>query len=308
MKRKLLSAAVATAVIFSTLLPFAKSNRVSATEFPIMNYPKSGGVYNFMYTQYELPDEPLSGTVRLVFESVNSDFTKTLTMSDDQTVYLSLDPADIAGSSEYIVSVTGGNTLPLDTYDITLSYQDASAGPLAYVKATSVIITEAENVPTRVNVHRFWSDSYQGHFYTTNTAEKDHLVETASAVWHYEGDGFRVFAANDCLGKASVYRFWSPTYKHHFFTVKSAEKDQIIATNSANWNYEGVAFCAETSEDHGGLPIYRLWNATRKAHHYTISNTEKTNLEAPGTGWTYEGIAFYGFLLSVCAGGYTTGC
>jgi len=41
-----------------------------------------------------------------------------------------------------------------------------------------------------VAVYRFWSDSLNCHFYTTNTAERDKLINKFSNVWTYEGIAF----------------------------------------------------------------------------------------------------------------------
>jgi len=96
-------------------------------------------------------------------------------------------------------------------------------------------------------VHRFWSPSASGHFYTISTTEKDGIIATyPSSVWTYEGIAFYAFAAGEQpLGTSPVYRFWSPLVSHHFFTMNAAEKDYILANYSSSvWTYEGIAWYA----------------------------------------------------------------
>jgi len=38
-----------------------------------------------------------------------------------------------------------------------------------------------------------------------------------------------------------VFRFWSPVYQKHFYTISESERDLVI-TNDPNWDYEGVVF------------------------------------------------------------------
>ena len=44
----------------------------------------------------------------------------------------------------------------------------------------------------RTPVYRFWSDRYDGHFYTTDTTERDQIIQRWPDVWNYEGIAFYV--------------------------------------------------------------------------------------------------------------------
>ena len=91
------------------------------------------------------------------------------------------------------------------------------------------------------DVHRFWSNRYRGHFFTISEPETDHVYANLSRDWSYEGVAYYVYP-DASAGGAPVYRFWSNRYKHHFFTVSEAEKDNIVANLSSDWSYEGIAF------------------------------------------------------------------
>ena len=46
--------------------------------------------------------------------------------------------------------------------------------------------------PGQNPVHRFWSDSFHGHFYTASESEKNYVIATWPNVWSYEGQVFWV--------------------------------------------------------------------------------------------------------------------
>lgn len=94
--------------------------------------------------------------------------------------------------------------------------------------------------------YRFYSQAYGGHFYTISQSERDSLIAnptTSQWVQELPSGGFYVYP-NDYTGaSAVVYRFWSPTYRHHFYTNNTAERDHITATYPSNiWTYEGPRF------------------------------------------------------------------
>lgn len=91
-------------------------------------------------------------------------------------------------------------------------------------------------------VYRFWSNKYQGHFYTISTAEKDSVIAKWPTIWNFEGV---VFCANTSASgefTSPVYRFWSDKYQGHFYTTNSAERDSVIQTWPGIWKYEGPVY------------------------------------------------------------------
>ncbi len=77
-----------------------------------------------------------------------------------------------------------------------------------------------------------------------------------------------------------VYRFYSPTYKNHFFTIIEPEKDDILE-NDPNWILEGVAFYAYYQGDYpsDANRVYRFRNTVNNAHFYTVSRIHKKEIE-----------------------------
>lgn len=101
-------------------------------------------------------------------------------------------------------------------------------------------------------VHRFWSDQYRGHFYTSSEAEKQHIITShPSTIWRYEGIAYHAYdQQNTESDRAPIYRFWSQTYEGHFYTASKSERDEILANYpDAIWRYEGIAFWSHQSAD-----------------------------------------------------------
>lgn len=97
-------------------------------------------------------------------------------------------------------------------------------------------------------------------------------------------------------GLAPVYRFWSDTYLHHFYTISEADKSYVIATWPNIWKYEGPVFSAFPSQETGTLPVYRFWSDIYLGHFYTMSESEKNYVIATWPDvWKYEGIAWYAY-------------
>jgi hypothetical protein len=155
-------------------------------------------------------------------------------------------------------------------------------------------------------VTRFWSNTYRGHFYTADASEATTVeANYSSEVWRSEGTAFYVFAPWLCdLARSEgepvpegicspVYRFWSDTYKHHFYTISETEKNNILA-NMPEWHYEGLVYAAnQYAFGYASSPLYRFWSDKYKAHFYTISESEKNNIISTMPEWRYEGIAYY---------------
>ncbi len=93
-----------------------------------------------------------------------------------------------------------------------------------------------------------------------------------------------------------VYRFWSNTTAHHFYTIREREKDKLITNFPVAWTYEGIAFYAFPNGDQTGtVPMYRFWSPKDNLHLFTIDKAERDRILAtyPAETWTYEGVAFY---------------
>ena len=147
--------------------------------------------------------------------------------------------------------------------------------------------------PTQV-VYRFWSPKFNNaHFFTMDKAEADH-VRTSDTNWIYEGTAFSAMAANGetCTEGTPVFRFYSPVFQSHFYTANADEKAHIIAADR-NWNYEGVAYCAYSTQQAGTTAVYRFWSPGFGKHFFTASQAEADHIKAVDRNWNYEGIAYY---------------
>ncbi|MFW5703431.1 MAG: SpoIID/LytB domain-containing protein [Patescibacteria group bacterium] len=158
-----------------------------------------------------------------------------------------------------------------------------------------VTITALSTVPVEnVNnaIYRFWSNKFNGHFYTKSVTERDRIIaEYDDNTWKYEGVSYRT-ASDGGNNTVPVYRFWSERFKSHFYTISVAERDRIRNQYDENtWRFEGAAFYVHpTSYTNGTTPVYRFWNETYKSHFYTSSEQEKNAINS--SLWKYEGIAW----------------
>jgi hypothetical protein len=103
------------------------------------------------------------------------------------------------------------------------------------------------------------------------------------------------FATGDLL--QPVYRFWSPAYARHFYTLDEAERGKVLNDYADIWIPEGVAYYAFANDAEADTsPVYRFWSDSLRSHFYTLSQSERDKLiNDPVHLWTYEGIAFYAY-------------
>ena len=93
-------------------------------------------------------------------------------------------------------------------------------------------------------VHRLWSQPYLCHGFTINYGEWQSWLNSGN--WTDEGIGWYDYPYQ-ASGTLPVYRFWSPVYTSHHYTIDETEKNFIISTWPQYWTYEGVAFYAYPS-------------------------------------------------------------
>ena len=136
------------------------------------------------------------------------------------------------------------------------------------------------------------------------------------------GHNFRA-AASPFYGGVAVYRMRHKARGQYFFTSSQGEYNNLLNTQSATWQPEGIAFyvpqppvagdyatcpykhflsltkeaCIGTPFSQTGLaPVHRFYSAT-KGHMYTANDQEAlaTSQNQATNGYTYEGIAFWAF-------------
>lgn len=167
---------------------------------------------------------------------------------------------------------------------------------LDYATLTVEYNVSGKGTPTRVAVHRFWSEALSSFFYTASEAEKDKLEDDPSHVWDYQGVAFHALPGAIEPNCAPVHRFWSNILGTHFYTIKEKERDKLIEQFEGRWIYEGEVFWAfpEGKQAPGTIPVYRFWSDTIRRHFYTTSEEQKDKIILEDRDvWTYEGIAWY---------------
>lgn len=119
-------------------------------------------------------------------------------------------------------------------------------------------------------------------------------VASQGVVEHATSVEAAVPTAIDPSAPVPIYRFYSPTYKGHFYTADAVERDKVISQWSKDWTYEGEKYWAFTTQVAGTVPLYRFWSAQFGGHFFTADESERERVATtwPDT-WSYEGIAYY---------------
>lgn len=133
------------------------------------------------------------------------------------------------------------------------------------------------------DMYRVYNPNSGEHFYTSNKAEKDHLV---SLGWKYEGIGWKA----PTVSNYPVYRLYNANGGEHHYTMNVAEKNSLV---KLGWKYEGIGWFSADPNDSNSIPLLREYNpnAFSNNHNYTINSKEHSWLV--GLGWKDEGKAWY---------------
>ncbi len=94
-------------------------------------------------------------------------------------------------------------------------------------------------------------------------------------------------------GILPVYRFFNISNGSHFYTANAAEKDQVIATLSASYRFEGVGWYVDTDNPRNNMPVYRFFNLATGEHFYTANEGERAYILANLPAFRPEGISYY---------------
>src|SRR5450759_1661369 len=90
-------------------------------------------------------------------------------------------------------------------------------------------------------VYRFYNATAGAHFYTASEAEKANVIATLSSVYSYDGVAYTIDTA-DPANSHPLYRFYNMITGVHFYTADEAEKNNIIATLSSVYHFDGPAY------------------------------------------------------------------
>lgn len=132
-------------------------------------------------------------------------------------------------------------------------------------------------------MYRVYNPNNGEHFYTSNKAEKDHLVNLG---WKYEGIGWKA----PTVSNYPVYRLYNANGGEHHYTMNAAEKNNLV---KLGWKYEGIGWFSADPNDSNSVPLLREYNpnAFSNNHNYTTNSKEHNWLV--GLGWKDEGKAWY---------------
>ncbi|CAO3357522.1 hypothetical protein [Azospirillum melinis] len=94
-----------------------------------------------------------------------------------------------------------------------------------------------------ITVYRFFNKRTGTHFFTSSEGERDNVIANSSDTYSFEGEAYKALSSDTTNPNAkSLYRFFNKTNGTHFYTASEVERDSIIKTSSATYNFEGVAY------------------------------------------------------------------
>ena len=112
----------------------------------------------------------------------------------------------------------------------------------------------------------------------------------------YVGGGFN-YGVTD---RIPVYCFYSAFKRDYFWTAFEDEMNQLLVrfnSGTDDYQYQGISGYAEQNPSEHNVPVYRFWNNKTLDHFYTISETEKDQLQkdynSGKDNYAFEGIAWY---------------
>lgn len=146
-----------------------------------------------------------------------------------------------------------------------------------------------------------WEDAwYQGDTIFSPTGSVRVKVEPGGSA-STDGAHLTVTLSRPDFSRAKpVFRFWSPVYRAHFYTIDVKERDGLIAKSPGTWRYEGPRYAAFETQEPGTVPLYRFWSPSYRGHFYTADKAERDKVirENSSKVWRYEGVGFYVYPLA----------
>jgi len=152
------------------------------------------------------------------------------------------------------------------------------------------------NHHSMIPVYRLYSNTWKGHFYTTNAIEKDRTLSYQQD-WRDEDVAYYVYDTADHPDNTHpVYRLWSHVWQSHLYTMNELEMKRLVTDFPDQWRYEGMAYYAYKKDEQptNTIPVYRFYSFGNQSHFYTINENEKNVLLThPASEWRYEEVAWY---------------
>ncbi len=231
--------------------------------------------YNSLYEAAEMPAE-----TKVASDTGNCTLTVT-TQLPKRSGYAFLGWADTPDAAQ--AKYQAGNKVVLD-----LAKDGLHKDLYAVWRRNSNSSSGSSSSSNRVNLssvhemHRLYNPNSGEHFYTKETAERDHLVNVG---WNYEGTAWY----SPKSSSSPVYRLYNPNAGDHHYTLDAKEKDELV---KLGWRYEGIGWYSASKSN--GQAIHRQYNpnAVAGAHNFTTDENERDFLI--NNGWSHEGVAWYG--------------
>jgi len=144
-----------------------------------------------------------------------------------------------------------------------------------------------EGIEFRINVH------------TTNDQDSPAVARLngtgIAVVWESDDQ----IASEDVIAQTHaeplpVWRFYNNANGVHFFTISTAERDNVIAT-LPSFRFEGSGFQAANGPFEDTGTVFRFYNTQNGAHFYTIDAAERDNILATLPWFNYEGSSYHAY-------------
>ena len=169
-----------------------------------------------------------------------------------------------------------------------------------------VYVFKSEKTGTAVNPASY------SYYYTSNPDEAAYIKAQTNWPWVQKTSTFEAAHSNPSLS-TPVFKFWSDKLQAPYFTISTAERDQIITWSSTgkngyDWQYAGTGFSVYTSSaptdalGKSAIPVYCVWmddtdfnpsNGLSGGLLFTADKVEYDGL-VKLVGVTGAGVVFYG--------------
>lgn len=180
--------------------------------------------------------------------------------------------------------------------DFLTEEENLSQPPEPLSQQNTVSLAELDPL-TGEEVHRFWDEQTQGHFFTASSSEFSDR-QSNPARYRYEGVEFEVPSPTDSQA-LPVYRFLNQSTGSYFYTLQDPD---VITGEFPVLESDGIAFYAFSPSGAvplGAIPVYRFFNESASAssgspvHFFTGSEENKDNVIANLPSFTFEGVGWY---------------
>ncbi len=201
---------------------------------------------------------------------------------------------EVAQAAHLVGTVTGGGLTPSDLAagDVTIGIEYRAAGSSAWVDTG---FTRPVSAAGSFDIGDLSAGTYR--FTALYDGPRGRAQVQSAAVTFVPGERTTWNALLPApQAYVTVYRFWSPSNRSHFYTSSPEERAYILDHYPAStWSYEGPVYTAFERRAPGTVPLYRFWSGTLQGHFYTTSEAEKKNVidAFDDSVWAYEGIAYY---------------